>query len=143
MNSLPLSLCSEAIAKGKPPAISRNAFMVAFDPLFQHGAIPIHCVLLSTPIRIQRKLSEGSPPPRAKVSTWTSPGAVSQAIVVSPDRQGTDSFRPPPLRPERLLETFSAQSDLAFPLSSLSIVEALMRNSFPLTDGGMTATWVS
>ena len=103
------------IANGKPPAIVLSATIVVFEPLFHVGASPNHCIFLSEPIRIQLKLSDRSPPPRAKVSICTSPGATSQAMTVSPDRHGTLSLSPPPFRPERLFEGHPAQSSPGFP----------------------------
>ena len=62
-----------------------NASNVVCWPRFHAGLNSVHCVLRSVAVRIQKKLSALLPPPRAKVSTWISPGGTLQARILSPD----------------------------------------------------------
>ena len=90
------------IANGNLPSTCPRASSVACRPRFHVGLRTVHCVFLSVPSSIQKKLPDGSPPPRAKVSTCTSPGGTSQALAHSPEAHGVPFFTSlrPPL-PER------------------------------------------
>ena len=95
-------------------------------------------------LRIQEKLSEGLPPPSAKVSTCETPTGTLHSNTVFPDAHGVlalTSFRAP--CPERLLPFAHPGLNLASLESRRDMVRSLMVSSFALISGCMCATCVA
>ena len=103
-----------------------------------------HCVFLSVTLRIQKKLSDGSPPPRANVSIWVSPGGTVQALMSSPEAHGVlflTSFCPP--RPDLLLQFDHPGLIRTTPDSARDIVLSLIARSCARVLGRIYATCVA
>ena len=119
-----------------------SASSVAYWPRFHVGFSTVHCVFLSVAVSVQKKLSLGSPPPRANVSTWMSPGGTRQAMISSPEWQGM-AFFSGLLRPELPLHFVTPGLIRGSPLSIRPMVLSLMVRMADSTGGAMLATYCS